>query len=404
MLFSSPKVDLSTRHLNAHILIVDDMQLNRLLLTDILEQAEFKNLHTSSSGKEALKYIQEHDIDLIILDIIMPEMDGFEFCEYMRKYPPRKHIPILAQTAMSNTEERLDILKVGASDMLLKPLNPTELLLRVRLHLDYAFSFNDVNSYKLRTAEDLELARSIQLDLLPGKDEIDSIEKRYNVCLSSFYQASSEIGGDLWNAQAIDDTRLGFYIFDVAGHGVTAAINAFRAHSLLQLKLLKEFSPADYVAEVNSRIYELFNPGQYLTFLCGIIDFEKNTLTYTAAAYTQPAYFSRSKQEAKNLSSRGIPLGAISNATYENTEVKFLPGDSFMLYSDALTETPVVDNKGFLSEEAILDICKPRLLLETSDCVRSLHDACILELTRKIGLTRASPVNDDLTIMLLTRR
>lgn len=393
---------LTPRHFNAAILVVDDMEFNRMLICDILEREGFTNLIQASNGVEALHLVDTQRIDLIILDLVMPEMDGFTFCKTMRDRKMARRIPILVQTAMGDSEERLEIFNIGASDLIMKPINPTELILRLCLHIVYAFSFNELIEYQKRMEEELELAEQAQRSLMPDAATTESLMQSHGMFISSYYQPSLKIGGDLWNVAPINENRLAIYAIDIAGHGTTAAINAFRLHSLIHVEALRDLSPAEYLQQLNVHAAKIFKPGQFAAAFFATIDLAENTLEYASAAFTTPMIFSPELKEIRSLPSNGVPIGVIGNAAYTNVKKKFLPNDTLLIYSDALIETRRKETGAFLNE---IDV--ELHLTKHMAAQASVVSAQTRTIAALLGAINAGDdqkhVTDDLMIVMCTR-
>ncbi len=393
---------LTQRHYDAAILVVDDMEFNRVLICDILEREGFTNLIQASNGAEALKIVDAQRIDLIILDLVMPVLDGFEFCRIMHQRKLQRRIPILVQTAMGDSQERLEIFNIGASDMIIKPINPSELLLRLCLHLIYAFSFNDLIEYHKNMEEEMELAQQAQLSLMPNDEAIEQLMQSHGVLIASYYQPSAKIGGDLWNITPLTEDRVAIYALDISGHGTSAAINAFRLHSLMRLEELKDIGPAEYLKGLNKRALSIFKTGQFAVAFVGVLDLEHNQLEYASAAFTTPMIFSPEHKEVRTLNSGGVPLGVTADAEYQGVKKKFRPNDSLLLYSDALIETKRKESDTFLDEVEIEHIIGTQLAATTSAATRQSRTVAAL-----LGAIHAGEnnqhVTDDLMIVVCTR-
>jgi sigma-B regulation protein RsbU (phosphoserine phosphatase) len=222
--------------------------------------------------------------------------------------------------------------------------------------------------------------------------------------VNHFVQPSSEIGGDLWGISPIDDHRIAVYMFDIAGHGVSAAINAFRIHSLLNLHTLRVNSPALFLDKLNKRLCNLFQPGQYATIFLGVLDTASNVLTFAAAASPQPLIM---QCDGKSiwLDNEGYPLGVISTADFPEQAVKLLPGDTLFLYSDALIESPCAETNAFLSERDIELALHSELAGKqaTANIHTEKQIRFMLEMMKKLGVRTGTPLRDDLTMTLITR-
>lgn len=117
--------------MSARVLVVDDILPNVKLLEAKLS-AEYYDVLTASNGMEALERVEKDNPDIILLDVMMPGMDGFEVCERIKANPAVSHIPVVMVTALTDAAERIRGLEAGADDFLSKPVNDTALMARVR--------------------------------------------------------------------------------------------------------------------------------------------------------------------------------------------------------------------------------------------------------------------------------
>ncbi|MFN3480571.1 MAG: response regulator, partial [Thermodesulfovibrionales bacterium] len=141
------------------ILVVDDDEINLKLLSSILESEGYDVL-TATNGPDAITSTTDHLPDLILLDIMMPGMDGYEVCRQLRLKKETDHIPVIFITALDDRESKLKGLKVGANEFLTKPVDRSELFIRVQNLLkvkEYEDFLNDYN----RTLEAMVHQRTI---------------------------------------------------------------------------------------------------------------------------------------------------------------------------------------------------------------------------------------------------
>ena len=388
----------------ARVLIVDDTEFNRVIIHDILLSAGFHNIQAVASGDEALAACKKFAPDVFILDLMMPDMDGFELCRRIRALPVFSETPIIIQTAMSEADQQLQVFQLGANDLMTKPINPVELVSRVKLHLEHYFANKALVHSQERLNEELRLAREMQMGLFPSDDTLKNLTDSHALVVNHFVQPSSEIGGDLWGISPIDDHRVAVYMFDIAGHGVGAAINAFRIHSLLNLHTLRVNSPALFLDKLNKRLCNLFQPGQYATIFLGVLDTTTNVLTFAAAASPQPLIMQRDGKSIW-LNNEGYPLGVISTADFPEQAVKLFPGETLFLYSDALIESPCAETNNFLSELEIELALRNDLKDMQGDATRLAQKQIhfMLEMMRKLGVRTGTTLRDDLTMTLITR-
>ncbi len=117
------------------VLVVDDVEANRKLLGNLLVNNNY-DVGSASDGNRALEFIKNKHPDLILLDIIMPGMDGYEVCEKLKSNLETKYIPIIFLTAKANMEDIVKGFELGGVDYVSKPFNEKELLARVKTHIE----------------------------------------------------------------------------------------------------------------------------------------------------------------------------------------------------------------------------------------------------------------------------
>lgn len=322
---------------NCRVLVVEDTEASRRLIGAFLAAAGIRNVAFAVDGVDGLEKAESFDPDLVILDIMMPRMDGFEVCRRLRANPQFRRLPILVQTALGAPEERTSVFRAGATDLVTKPIHGPELIARVRVHLENRMLVNNLEAYRERVQSELDLAREMQAQLMPNATTIADLSQQHGLLLQAHFETSSELGGDYWGVRGLDEHHVAIFIVDFAGHGVTAALNTFRLHTLIRQIPPEGHEPADYLGLINDRMVDLLAADQYCTVLYGILDTTTDLFTYAAAA--APAPVKGSADGAVCLDSSGLPLGIARGIPYDQRVVPFPRGSFLLLYSDALTET-----------------------------------------------------------------
>ncbi|MBX9633869.1 MAG: serine/threonine-protein phosphatase, partial [Magnetospirillum sp.] len=200
--------------------------------------------------------------------------------------------------------------------------------------------------------DEMHIARRMQSELLPPVAELEWIQHSYGLKITSFFETSSVLGGDLWGLDPMDDHRFSLWLADFSGHGVTAALNTFRLHTLLEHISTGRDRPAAFLAEVNQRLAGLLPLGQYATMLYGVVDVRAGLFTYAAAAAPRPIVAIPGQPVAVGDGS-GLPLGVTRKATYVERSLALPPGSALFMASDALTETPAEDGSKLGSAGAV---------------------------------------------------
>ncbi|MGE5476654.1 MAG: SpoIIE family protein phosphatase [Bacteroidales bacterium] len=218
-------------------------------------------------------------------------------------------------------------------------------------------------------SDEMGVARSMQSELLPPAAELAWLAKRYGVRISGFFEPSSALGGDLWGLDPLDDHRFMLWLADFSGHGVTAALNTFRLHTLVEHTTEDRDRPAAFLAELNQRLVGLLPRGQYATMLYGVVDVRQGRFTYAAAAAPRPVVALPGAPVVLGDGS-GLPLGVSRAAVYAERSLELPAGAVLFLASDALAESP-------------------------AECGTKLGQSGVAELVRDVVTARAGEVDVD---------
>ena len=266
-LVSTPDVVAQTDISSSKVLIIEDNKSNQALLAGLLAQIGVGKIEVASTGEEGLKKVQDFKPDLIILDIVLPKMDGYEVLLQLKQIDKEHKIPILIQTSTDTREARDRAFKAGASDFITKPINPLEFFTRVRVHLENKKLVEYLSSQLNQINEELKHSQKMQRSLLPQGKQLESIREKCDIDIASFFSPSDRLGGDFWQIIELSDKKFGLFLCDFSGHGFSAALNTFRLHTLVfQLKNQVK-NPSDFLRLLNQQLCQLLPRGQFATFL-----------------------------------------------------------------------------------------------------------------------------------------
>lgn len=332
----------------APILLVDENPVSRAVTLLALRKYGFHNLYEAEDGHAALAQMQKTKPDLVILDILLPDINGFQLCQMLREHEEWKDIPILAYTALEDEQERLSILRMGANDLAFKPITPEELMARCSIHLEKYYILKDLQDYRQRMEADLSNARTMQDLLMPDAGRISKIREAYGLDIQPLFAPSLAIGGDFWGVHPFAGTsKLAMFIGDFTGHGVTAALNVFRLSTLMaRLPESTLLEPATFLQHLNQQLHPLLPTELFATMFYAVLDTATDSLVYSVAGSPPPLLLREERLPSfALLEGSGLPLAAISAPKYREHKATFRPGDSLLLYSDALIETPGPDGE-----------------------------------------------------------
>ena len=380
---------------DCRVLIIDDNPSIRLLLEEFLSRMGIKHIEHAENGKEGLEKADAFMPDLILLDYHMPSMNGLEALQHFRSNIMFKDIPIIIETVDDSYSARSSMFEAGATDFVSSPIVPKEFYSRIRLHLENRLLIHELETQLLLVETELNNARQMQIETLPSAKELLDIKSKYGISIKYLFEPSFAIGGDFWGVIPINDDSVAVYACDFSGHGVTAALNTFRLHTLLKgLSKIHPDNPAAYFCEINDHLSGLLNNGQFATFILGVINTSKDTFTYSAAGTPSPV-IGIGGTDIKFIDGSGLPLGITKEVKYENRVEKFPKGSFLFMYSDALNET-TCKNGSFLKQEDIFSLVQNATLEKSSE-----HplDYIMNNFSQQIS----EPISDDLTAIWLSR-
>lgn len=380
---------------NSKILIIDDDEIMRVVLRLIFQNQGFTNITEAVNGQDGWEQTIALKPDIVFLDINMPIMNGLEYCTKARANPDFSKMVILVQTGVTDLEEKKNIFAAGATDYVSKPIDPHEIIARSIVHLKNSHYLKELEDFNNRVKKELQSAKRLVDISLPNESLLKNIKHHNGIEIFSYFQSSSEMGGDFWNVHVIDDNKIAIYVVDFSGHGVDSALNATRLDCLIKSSPEKTSDPSKLMEWLNNNLYSLLPAEQYATMFYGVIDTENNRLTYVTAACPE-MFILLNSSEAQMISGEGYPLGAVKEVTYNNQTINFNKEDILLLYSDALIETED-SNGNFLSSipEYFLKNYKGR----EPALLRECFDMFVYRFMSDYG----SKLQDDLTVVLCSR-
>lgn len=380
----------------AKILIVDDMDYNLLLIEEILIASGFTHISKASNGKQALDVICNNRPNLILMDIILPDISGLDLCKGIKGNDKTEDIVVIIQSAQNSPENKHKAFASGANDFISKPIEEAELVARVTTQLEQAKLYAEVKEANHRMASELKDASNMLYSLLPTQDFLDKIANDHHICISAYYKPSSELGGDFYDVLDLGKSRLGLCVWDFAGHGVRAAINTFRLHGIIKQNEEYNKNPGEFLSDVNGILYKMLSRSQFATMFYGVIDSSAKKLTYACASCPAPILISFKTGKSKTLDGKEFPLGIQNKSQYQTQEISIKDWDALILYSDALIETE--DNgSNFLSTDELVQYLMNNLP-NKSPSAEKIKDLIM----KKFNDDYMPNLRDDLTLKVIT--
>lgn len=348
------------------LLLVDDDEPFQKILQVHLSEEEYQVL-CCKNGREALQLLEEQrgNIDLAIIDVLMPDMDGITLTETLRSRDSLRHLPILLLTGLSEPDDIERGLSSGANDYMTKPFHPTELKARIRNLLRVQqFQRKLEQQYKVMQ-HDLEIARDLQLNLIPVSPMQTPV-----INLAWEYQPSSYVGGDMVNVFALTENHYGFYVADVSGHGVASAmLSTWLYHTLKPtMEQLSQLTPTTSkftglplasprsVAVLLDQMLSEKSSDHYITMCYGIYHSPSQRFTYVRCGHPYPILITADGRCEILQEADGPAIGMSLGIRFVPHTHQLQPGDRLYFYSDALLESMSPEGEVFGLDQLCIEL------------------------------------------------
>jgi len=323
------------------ILAVDDTPENLDVVKGILS-ADYI-VKAATSGPMALKIAEKQPPDLILLDIMMPEMDGYEVCRRLKDNEFTKDVPVIFLTAMDQTTDEAQGFELGAADYMTKPVNPPILKARVATHLALKSSmdqlqsaFDIIKKHKERMQQELNVGRDIQMSMLPV--DFPPFPERTEFSIHALLKPAREVGGDFYDFFFVSEDEICLVLGDVSGKGVPAALFMAVTKTMTKTQAADDSSPASIVTRVNEEL-SADNPAcMFVTLFVAIVNVRSGELRFTNAGHNPP-YILRRDGKLDCLDQRHGPIiGAVEGVAFREDQVQIGEQDTLLLFTDGVTE------------------------------------------------------------------
>ena len=371
------------------ILLVDDTPANIQVAHSILKD-DYK-LRIATNGAKALELTKAAPMpDLILLDVMMPEMDGYEVCALLKADPETHDIPVIFLTGKTEAEDETRGFEVGAVDYIHKPFSPSVVKARVRTHLMLREAREQLSRQLLEINNELEMARQIQLSILPS-----AVPAIHGLDIAARYVPMSAVAGDFYDFIVVDDKHLGILIADVSGHGLSAALIASMIQVALAGQSAHASDPVRVLAGLNLALCGKFQRN-FVTAAYVYVDLEKLLISYAGAGHPPMLLWSDSAGTVEEVAENGLVLGQFPEAHYHSVQLPVGAGDRAVLYTDGIMEA-----RNPSQEQFGVGRFKQFLQSNRNLAVGQFADVLLDELWRWSELVIGQGQGDDITVLVI---
>ncbi|MDJ0817908.1 MAG: SpoIIE family protein phosphatase [Desulfobacterales bacterium] len=401
------------------VLIVDDTPTNIQVLMETLKD-DYRIL-AAVTGQRALKLAaSDPPPDIILLDVMMPDMDGYEVCSRLKADAKTRDIPIIFITAKSETQDETRGLELGAVDYITKPISPPVVQARVKGHLELKaareFLKNqnvileqrveertrevlklqqvefDLRAAKEKVENELNIAAQIQKHILPSR--FPAYPDRNEFDLFALMQPALYVGGDFYDFFFVDDDTLAMVIADVSDKGIPAAMFMMVSRTLINSLAVDHSSPSIVLAKANNVLCQNNEAGMFVTVFLAFYEVSSGKLTATNAGHSAALLVDSDGSSSEWASTHGAALGFMEDLSYKEETVELEAGQTLFLYTDGVTEATS-------SAEQLFGLDKLRGILEEKRSF-SLDKLC-RDIQARLTEFQRGRQFDDITMLALKR-
>jgi len=368
----------------SRILIVDDAKTNIDILVEAL-RGEYK-LSVATDGAAALRSVEKSPPDLVLLDIMMPGIDGYEVCRQLRAQESTRELPVMFLSSLEDVKDKTRGFEVGGNDYLTKPFEVLEVKARVRSLLK-AKAYTD--AIREAMARDLRIARDIQMGILPT--DLAKATSASDLDVHAIIEPAQKVGGDLYEVLRASDDRLVVALGDVSGKGIPAALFMAVAVTVLRTLARHIVDPAEILSRLNDELVERNPRGMFVTMQCLVFDLENRRVSCAGAGHHQLVILSPGRPPRLAYPSSGMPAGMMAWNPIECETFPLEPGDTFVLFSDGVSEA-MNDADDFYGDDRLMTV------------LAAAADAPVADIVERVvadvhAFANGAKQSDDITVL-----
>ena len=377
------------------ILIVDDVARNLQIIGNLLVEQGYE-ISVAVTGIQAVETAKLIKPDLVLLDIMMPVMDGYEVCERLKNMPETKDIPIIFLTARNDVKDIVAAFDVGGVDYITKPFRKAEIIARINNQLELKFSkdiisekADEITKINNNLEKELSIAAEYFSSLLPLEFENDRLLIKWK------YVPSAKLGGDAFGYFNLDKDNFIFYLFDVCGHGIASGLYSVSVINNMRYQILPDtdFKNPEEVFSSLNKIFQITDHyGFYFTIWYGVYHIPTRELRYASAGH-HPSILLEKNGTSKLLSGGNFIVGGLEEYKFKSETIHLAKNTDIYIYSDGAFEFKLSDGEMFS-------------INKLSSFLEARRDKSAKELTNLFeyikSMNNNRPLKDDFTILKIT--
>ncbi|MBU3735449.1 MAG: fused response regulator/phosphatase [Methylobacterium sp.] len=326
------------------ILIVDDDRITRMLMRASLARSHVEVVE-AGDGRQALEVFESEQPDMVIMDVTMPVMSGYETAAVIKQRSAGRFVPIIFLTSLSDDESLAKCVDSGGDDFLSKPFNGVLLQAKISAMMRIRGLYQQLEMYRVRTEEELILARHV----------FHTVTHRVHGDIPGLHHWTSSAGhlsGDLVLYDKTPSGRIFGMLGDFTGHGFSAAIGALPVSDIFFAMVRKDCKLPEIIAEINRKLYEILPTGHFCAACFVTVDPDNDRVKIWNGGLPEALLVNQARQVVQRFPSRNFALGVVGNSDLEIelVSVKEVDAGSLLVYSDGLCDAVSPAGEMFGSE------------------------------------------------------
>ncbi len=370
------------------VLVVDDLRANVQLLAKVL-QGEYQ-VSVAFDGESALRSIAESPPDLVLLDIMMPGLDGYEVLKRLRADPKTHELPVMFLSALEDVANKAKGFELGANDYLGKPFELLEVKARVRSLLR-ARAWSE--AARESTERELAIARSIQMGILPR--DLSPVTHGTGLDVAAHLEPAQQVGGDLYLALRTAPDEVFVAVGDVSGKGIPASLFMAVTVTIVRTLARQGLAAHEVLALVNEELVEQNAGDLFVTLVCARIGLSSGRVEIASAGHPAPLLTAPGASPRQPFRTSGLVAGFRAGEAYESDVGTLATGEMLVFFSDGIPEAWSASGVAF-GHERLADL----LATKAGDGAREVVDAVIDAVhAHSAGASQS----DDITVLAVRR-
>lgn len=344
------------------VLLVDDQPIIAESIRGLLREHPEIDFQYCSDPTQAIEMANACKPTVILQDLVMPHVDGLILVKYFRANPETKNIPLVVLSSTEDAKVKAEAFAFGANDYLVKVPKKEELVARILYHsknyirfLERNYAFEKLEESQQRLKKELNEAAGYVRSLLPA-------ELNEEIRTEWRFIPSTELGGDAFGYHWLDADHFAFYLLDVCGHGVGAALLSITVINVLRAQTLPDtdfHSPSDVLQSLNSAFPMEKHQQMFFTIWYGVFNSKKREIIYASGGHPPALLFTgESREQAKRvrLETGGVVVGGLENSVFSEATCKLGKFNTMLLFSDGVFEIQKKDENSMISFSDFVEI------------------------------------------------